>query len=62
MMLRFVGFHHSSTERLNYKEAQLKESSNTDLSICHLKIILAGHSIDGVLQAPRSLHMAMAKV
>ena len=39
MMLRFVGFHHSSIERLNYKQAQLKESLNTDLYyICHLKI------------------------
>jgi hypothetical protein len=37
MMLWFVGFHHSSTQRLNYKQTQLKESSNTDLSICHLK-------------------------
>jgi len=49
-MLRFVGFHHSSTEHLNYKEAQLKESSNTDLYyICHLKITLAGVSAIKIL-------------
>jgi len=48
-MLRFVGFHYSSNERINYKQAQLKESSNTDLYICHLKITLAGVSAIKIL-------------